>query len=153
MTIENKLKALTEAFQMLTEANKHYVAGIAKNTVESFRNLIDQRTIVGEDIELLSRQLVIETDQSFRGNTFSCQNMVEVVRALPVIAPALSSVCGQLKDALRELVESDKLVESAIEKMRDDLKAEIARIRKGSQSIKGYRHVETLGSCFINKIK
>lgn len=153
MTIQNKLKALSEAFHLLAEANRTYLANPARANVESFRNLIDQRAVIGEDIELMSRQLVSETDQKFRGNTFSCQNVVEVIRALPVIAPEMSGACQLLKDSLNELVNSDKLVEAEVEKMRDEIKGEIARIRKGSQGLKGYRQIETLGSCFINKVK
>lgn len=153
MTIENKLKALSEAFLLLAVANRAYLANPARINIECFRNLIDQRAVIGEDVEMMSRQLVSETEQKFRGNTFSCQNVVEVIRALPFIAPDMTVPCQLLKDSLKELVDSDKLVEEAIEKMRDEIKSEIARIRKGSQGLKGYRQIETLGSCFINKVK
>lgn len=153
MTIENKLQEIIEAFQMLIEANNSYLSSVNRAVIDSFRNLVDQRALIGEDIELLTRQLVQLTEKTFKGNTFPCQNMVEAIRALPVVIPALSPQCERVKDTLKELVESDKVVEAAIATMRDDLKIEIAKIRKGSQGIKGYRHVETLGSCFINKVK
>jgi hypothetical protein len=153
MTIDKKLLAVTQAYSMLADANRRFVDAHAKDVAESFRSLIDQRALVCEDLELLSRELIAATEKRFQGSSFSFQSIVEVVRALPLLAEEFNPACGSLKDALTDLVESDKLVETYIAGQCDQIKQEIARVRKGAQGIKGYRHVETYGSCFINKIK
>ncbi len=153
MKIETRINAITQAYRSLIEENRRFVESAAKSGSEGFRNLIEQRSIVCEDLEVLSDELLKATDKVFVDQPFVCKNVIEVVRALPVIAPELNEACDLLKETLRELVASDKGVEQLIDGLRDEVKAELGKIRKGSQSIKGYRQNDNFGSCFINKIK
>lgn len=151
MQIKDKLKSLAQAYRMLAEANQNFIK--QNSGVDGFRNLIEQRNLIIEDIELLSRELVSETDQHFRGHSFSCHSLTEVLRSLPVMASDLAADCDDIKAALQELVESDLMVEENVSRFRDDLKSEIGRIRKDSRGLRGYRQTESFGSCFINKVK
>ncbi len=152
MIIEQKISAVIQAYKSLTEANKGFLS-VSREHIESFRNLIDQRAMICEDIELLSQEIVREARRLFNGTTFDSSSMTDALRALPIVCPEMSDVCQQLKDALREVVESDSSVENFISRLSSEIRAEINTVRKGSQGIKGYRQVETLGSCFINKVK
>lgn len=152
MIIEQKINAVLQAYKSLILANKNFLA-INREHVESFRSLIDKRAMLIEDIELLTQELVMESGRLFNGTTFDFSSLVEVVRALPLVCPEMTDLCQQLKDALRELVDSDAAVESFVNNLSSEIKAELNRIRKGTTGLKGYRQVETLGSCFINKIK
>ncbi|NCB38648.1 MAG: hypothetical protein EOM80_07755 [Erysipelotrichia bacterium] len=151
MTISKRLKAVSTAYQLLSNANSSF---IEKNSgIDGFRNLIEQRNIIVEDIELLTRELINDINQTFRDHSFTCQNLAEVIRAIQILVPAMSADCENVKKSLKELVESDKLVEENISRFCGDLKVEINKIRKDSKSIRGYRQLESLGSCFIDKIK
>jgi len=152
MIIEQKISAVIQAYKSLTEANKGFLS-VSREHIESFRNLIDQRAMICEDIELLSQEIVREARRLFNGTTFDSSSMTDALRALPIVCPEMSDVCQQLKDALREVVESDSSVENFISRLSSEIRAEINTVRKGSQGLKGYRQVETLGSCFINKVK
>jgi len=152
MIIEQKINAVLQAYRSLIQANKNFLA-VNREHVESFRSLIDQRAMLIEDIELLTQQMVSESRKLFQGTNFDFSSLVEVVRALPLICPEMAEVCQKLKDTLRELVDSDVSVENALNKLSDEIKAELNKIRKGSHGLKGYRQVETLGSCFINRVK
>lgn len=151
MQVKDRLRSLAQAYKLLADTNRNFVA--RNSGIDGFRNLVEQRNMIIEDIELIGRELVSETEATFRGNSFLCQNLTEVLRALPVLAPDLAIDCETIKEELRNLVESDQIVEEFIGKFRDDLKGEIGRIRKNSRSLKGYRQNESLGSCFINKVK
>lgn len=152
MIIEQKISAVIQAYLSLIEANKGFLS-VSREHIESFRNLIDQRTLISEDIDLLSQEIVKEAEKLFIGTTFDSSSMIDALRALPLVCPEMSEICQQLKDTLRELVESDSSVEKFISKLSSEIRTEINKVRKGSQGIKGYRQVETLGSCFINKVK
>lgn len=151
MKIKNLLSGLTGAFQLLVKANETFVG--KDPGAESFRALIDQRELVMEDIDLYTKNLIKEINHTYRENSFACKNLSEGVRALLILAPELAKDCEQLKDALAELVDSDKEVEKKITNLKDSVKAEISKIRKGSKMLKGYKQADPMGSCFINKIK
>ncbi len=151
MQIREKLKAVAQAYKALADANQAFV--FASSGIDGFRNLIEQRNMVIEDIDVVSNALISEISQNFQGHAFSCDNLTEALRALPVIAPELAADCDAVKKSLRALVESDAMVDTELAKFRDDLKLEIGRIRQGARGLKGYRQPETFGSCFINKLK
>ncbi|HNX77521.1 MAG TPA: hypothetical protein PLM07_18505 [Candidatus Rifleibacterium sp.] len=151
MQISEKLQVIAQAYKALAEANRAFSP--ATSGVEGFRNLIEQRNLVVEDLEVLTTGLLSEIGQTFAGNSFSCNNLSEILMALPVMAPELATDCDLVKSALKELVESDKMVEENVGKLRDDIKAEIGRIRQGARGLRGYKQAETFGSCFINRVK
>lgn len=151
MKIKKILTGLTEAFKLLVEANEKFVG--KEPGAESFRALIDQRELVMEDIDLYTKDLIKEINHIYRDNSFNCKNLSEAVRALLVLAPELSQNCDKLKDSLADLVSSDNLVEKKIANLKDSLKSEINKVRKGSKVLKGYKQADPMGSCFINKIK
>ncbi len=151
MQIREKLKTVAQAYKTLAEANRNFALGTSG--VEGFRNLIEQRNLVMEDLDVIANGLLSEIGQVFSGHSFPCGTLTDILLALPVLAPEMSSDCDQVKEALKGLVESDKLVEESVSKFRDDIKAEIGRIRQGARGLRGYRQAETFGSCFINKVK
>ncbi|PKL44388.1 MAG: hypothetical protein CVV41_07055 [Candidatus Riflebacteria bacterium HGW-Riflebacteria-1] len=151
MTIENRISALVAAYQRLSQANKRFIEQGCG--VEAFRNLIEQRELILEDLPLLSQELVAAMEQSFPGHQFSCNSVTEAVRTISVIAPHLENCCNDVRDALKQLVESDLAVENNISTLKDEIKAELGRVRQGSRGLKGYRQSSSYGSCFINKVK
>lgn len=151
MTIKKTLLRLVEAYNCMVRANESF---IDKNSgSEGFRNLIDQRNLIIEDIDLLASELAKEINLIYREHSFPCKTIPEAVRALFVLAPELSGECDSLKESLRELVKSDLAVEANVAKLKDVVKDEIQKIRKGSRVIKGYKQADPMGSCFINKVK
>ncbi|MDN5278768.1 MAG: hypothetical protein PWR01_2733 [Clostridiales bacterium] len=151
MAINKILTGLVASYNRLVEANDSYLE--KDSGIEGFRNLIDQRNLVIEDIDLLTKELVKEIGQTYREHTFKCRTIPEALRALLVLAPELSDACDRIKDALQDLVQSDAKVEAKISTMKDSVKEEISRIRRGSRVLKGYKQADPMGSCFINKIK
>ncbi len=151
MAIKNNLQQLCQAYEKLTQANEAFSK--KDSAVESFRNLIDQRSLIMEDIDLISNMLVKEINHIYREHSFSCNTVPEAIRALQVLAPELSDQCEMLKKSLKMLVESDAGVTEQISGMKDTVKAEINKIRKSSRALKKYRQADPIGSCFINKIK
>jgi hypothetical protein len=151
MEIKKILTGLTGAFKQLVKANEVFSG--KEPGAESFRALVDQRELMMEDVEHLTHELIKEINHIYRDNSFACKNLSEAVRALLILAPELSEKCEALKDSLSKLVESDKLVEKKISDLKDSVKLEINKVRKGSKVLKGYKQPDPMGSCFINKIK
>lgn len=151
MQISEKLKAIAQAYLALSDANNAF--NFQVSGIEGFRNLIEQRNLVVEDLDVLGAELIASLNQNFQGHGFPCSNLTEAILAVSILLPELGSDCDAVKDALRALVESDARVENDLAKLRDDLKLEIGRVRQGARGLRGYRQTETFGSCFINKIK
>lgn len=151
MGIKKILSSLARAFKELVRANELFIGKEAE--AEGFRLLVDQRELLMEDVDLHTSELIKEINHKYRDNSFACKNMVEAVRALLVLAPELVEDCEVLKDELAKLVDSDAQVEKKITNLKDSVKAEISKIRKGSKVLKGYKQADPMGSCFINKIK
>lgn len=151
MPFREKIKAVAQSYKILAEANRHFA--FAASGVEGFRNLIEQRNMVVEDLEVLGITILNEIEQAFPDNTLPCGNMTEILLALPALNTDLKEECERVKESLLELVESDRLVDESVSKFRDDIRLEIGRIRQGARGLRGYRQAETFGSCFINKIK
>jgi hypothetical protein len=146
-----KVRAIAQSYKILADANRNFA--FAASGIEGFRNLIEQRNMVVEDLEVLGAGLLAEIEQKFPDNSASCSNLAEMVLTLSTLLPELAEDCDLVKTALVELVESDKLVDNSVSGFRDEIRAEIARIRQGARGLRGYRQAETFGSCFINKIK
>ena len=151
MAIESRISALIEAYQRLSRANRSFIEHGC--STDAFRNLIEQRDLVLEDLTLLSQELIAAMLQRYPDHPFACSNMAEAVRTLSVLTPELEGSCNKLRNALKEVVDTDLEVEKNISTLKDEIKLELGRIRQGSKGLKGYRQVESLGSCFINKIK
>ncbi|GAB4271290.1 MAG: hypothetical protein Kow0029_08820 [Candidatus Rifleibacteriota bacterium] len=151
MVIKKVLNKLTEAFNQLVHANEEFLN--QDGGTEDFRNLIDQRNLVIEDLDLLATELSREINIVYRDHSFSCKTIPDALRALAVLAPELADECDKVKEALARLVESDKKVEKFVSGLKESVKAEIQKIRKGSRILKGYKQADPMGSCFINKIK
>jgi len=149
--ISDRLKAIAQAYRALADANNNFNFQISG--IEGFRNLIEQRNLVVEDLDVLGADLIATLNQNFQGHGFPCGNLAEAVLAVSILLPELGADCDAVKDALRALVESDARVETDQAKLRDDLKLEIGRVRQGARGLRGYRQTETFGSCFINKVK
>jgi len=152
MVIESKIAVLVEAYQRLSKANKRFIEQGC--SIDAFRNLIEQRELVMEDLPLLSQELVAAMEKSFPDHQFSCNSVAEAVRTISIIAPDLEDCCSQVRIALKQLVDSDLDVEKNIAALKDEIKSEIGRVRQGSRGLKGYRQTaSSYGSCFINKVK
>ncbi len=151
MQFREKIQAVAQYYKILAEANRHFA--FSASGIEGFRNLIEQRNMVVEDLDVLGAGLFNEIEQAFPDNSLPCGNLTEMLLALPVLAPDLIEDCELVKESLRDLVESDKLVDESVSKFRDDVRAEIGRIRQGARGLRGYRQPEAFGSCFINKVK
>ncbi|MBU1105259.1 MAG: hypothetical protein KKB51_01225 [Candidatus Riflebacteria bacterium] len=151
MAIESKISALIEAYQRLSRANRSFIEHGC--STDAFRNLVEQRDLVKEDLSILTQQLVAAMAKRFPDHPFTCSSMAEAVRTLSVLTPELEDSCNRLRSALKELLDSDHEVEKTISTLKEEIKVELGRIRQGSKGLKGYRQVESLGSCFINKIK
>lgn len=149
--ISEKLKAITQAYLALADGNNAF--NFQVSGVDGFRNLIEQRNLVVEDLDVLGADLIATLNQNFQGHGFPCGNLTEAILAVSILLPELGNDCDAVKDALRALVESDARVENDLAKLRDDLKLEIGRVRQGARGLRGYRQTETFGSCFINKVK
>ncbi len=151
MGMAGRIAALTEAYQRLSLANQKFIE--QGGSIDAFKNLIEQRELVMEDLTVLSQELVSSMTQSFPDHPFSCNSVAEAVRTISVLAPQLEENCNQVRNALKELVDSDEAVEKHISSLKDEIKNEIARVRQGSRGLKGYRQNQNYGSCFINKVK
>lgn len=151
MPIAGRISALTEAYQQLNHTNRKFIEQGC--SPEAFRNLIEQRDLVLEDLTVLTQGLVAAMAKKFADHPFSCNSVAEAVRTISVLAPELEDKCDQVRHALKELVDSDQDVERQISTLKDEIKAEIGRIRQGSRGLKGYRQNQSYGSCFINKVK
>lgn len=151
MDMAGRIAALTRAYQRLSNANQKFIE--QGGSLESFKNLIEQRDLVMEDLAVLTQELVKAMEHSFPDHPFSCNSIAEAVRTISVLAPNLEGDCNQVRLALKELVDSDLAVEKHINGLKDDIKSEIGRVRQGSRGLKGYRQNQNYGSCFINKVK
>jgi hypothetical protein len=151
MDMSGKIDALTNAYRRLGLANQRFIE--QGGSIEAFKNLIEQRDLVMEDLTVLTQELVAAMELSFPDHPFSCNSVPEAVRTISVLAPRLEDNCNQVRITLKELVDSDKAVEKHIEGLKDEIKSEIGRLRQGSRGLKGYRQNQNYGSCFINKVK
>lgn len=151
MQIKKILLSLANSYQKLVRANESF-AGREIDS-DKFQTLIDQRSLIIEDTDLLTAELIKEINHVYLDNSFSCKNIPEAVRALQILAPELVNECEALKTSLHALVESDARVEEKLTNLKDSLKNEINKIRKSSRVIKGYKQADPMGSCFIDKIK
>ncbi|PKL48005.1 MAG: hypothetical protein CVV42_11010 [Candidatus Riflebacteria bacterium HGW-Riflebacteria-2] len=149
--MSGKIAALTEAYQRLSLANQKFID--QGGSIEAFKNLIEQRDLVMEDLTVLTQELVTAMEHSFPDHPFSCNSVAEAVRTISVLAPELEGHCNKVRSALKELIDSDKAVEKYIAGLKDEIKNEIGRVRQGSRGLKGYRQNQNYGSCFINKVK
>ncbi|MGM0599643.1 MAG: hypothetical protein ACQETH_07460 [Candidatus Rifleibacteriota bacterium] len=152
MHIKDAINQLALAYVKLKEANQKFIAD-ENAAVEAFQHLIDQRRLVIEDIDIIAIELRKQITQNFRDHSFPCGTVPEMIRAVQVLASDCEKECDILKTRLKELVESDEEVEKKIDQLKDAVKKEIHKIRKGTRGIRGYRQSQTMGSCFINKIK
>ena len=151
MAMAGRISALTEAYQRLSLANQKFIE--QGSSIEAFKNLIEQRDLVMEDLTVLTQELVAAMEHNFPDHQFSCNSVSEAVRTISVLAPNLEDHCNQVRKALKELVDSDKAVEKHIAGLKEEIKAEIGWVRQGSRGLKGYRQNQNYGSCFINKVK
>ncbi len=151
MILKNILKKLDLAYRQLAQANEKFVTG--EPGTESFKALVEQRNLIIEDLDVLTEDVLREMNHSYRDNSFACRNLVEAVRALSILAPDLDAECQALKESLARLVETDISVEKKITDLKDSVKSEIIKIRKGSKVLKGYKQADPMGSCFINRVK
>ncbi len=148
--IKEKLVAVGRAYKGLAGANKSF--SFAASGMDGFRNLIEQRNMIMEDLDVLSESLIREVVEAFPALEPQLKNLIETLLVL-VDNPEFAGECETIKSCLSELVDSDAALEKEIESLRDDMKAEIGRIRQGARGLRGYRQIETFGSCFIDKIK
>lgn len=151
MKIKKLVEKLSEAYSQLVAANNDFVN--KKSGAENFDLLIEARGHIASQIEEVANSLIKETKHKFIGHSFSCNSISEVMLALPVLDPEMHEHCQKVKENLKKLIESDKKVEELVAKQRDDCRAEIAKIRKGSKSIRGYRQGNSSASAFIDKTK
>ena len=151
MKVKKLVEKLSEAYSQLVAANNNFVA---KNSgAEDFDQLIEVREQISAQIEEIAGNLIKETRHKYIGHSFSCNSISEVMLALPILDPEMQEYCQEVKQSLKRLIESDKKVEELVAKQRDDCRAEIAKIRKGSKSIRGYRQGNSSASAFIDKTK
>ncbi|MDD2623666.1 MAG: hypothetical protein PHQ02_02440, partial [Candidatus Riflebacteria bacterium] len=80
-------------------------------------------------------------------------NLIGFIYAVVEKIPESADYAKQVTDSLKELVETNKLVEKKLDSLQEKLRTEIGKIRQTSKSLTGYRQLETYGSCFINKVK
>lgn len=151
MQIKEKLSTISRAYKGLTAANKSFV--FAVSGLDGFRNLIEQRNLIIEDLDAVTEDLIREISEFHPEISFPGNSLPEALLALMKLDAGFSAECDEIKNDLQELVESDAALEKDVGSLRDDIKAEIGRIRQGARGLRGYRQVETLGSCFIDKIK
>lgn len=135
----------------LVEANNNFVN--MKAGLEDFELLIKIREQIAAQIEEVVDSLIKKTNHKYVGHSFNCNSISEIMLALPILDPDTHEQCQEVKQSLKLLVETDKKVEEMIAKQRDDCRAEIAKIRKGSKSIRGYRQGNSFASAFIDKTK
>jgi predicted hydrolase (HD superfamily) len=152
MEIKDSVNQLAMAYAKLKEANQKFIAD-ENAAVEAFQHLIDQRRLVIEDIDIIAIEFRKQISHKFREHSFPCGTVPEMIRAVQVLAPDCEKDCNNLKEKLKQLVESDEEVEKKIELLKDSVKKEINKIRRGTKGIRGYKQNQTMGSCFINKIK
>jgi uncharacterized protein with von Willebrand factor type A (vWA) domain len=144
-------EALAKLYGSLAEANMFFYRN--HEDVDNFRNLIEQRAMVIEDTEVIISELKSMFFDKYGELNLVHANLIEFICAVVEKIPESADYAKQITDSLRELVETNKLVEKKVDSLQEKLKTEVGKIRQTSKSLTGYRQLETYGSCFINKIK
>ena len=151
----------TQIIDILNAINSAYVALYNANTtfnfstsgVDGFRNLIEQRNMVAEDLDVLANRLLSVMRSQCKEKGLPCANLIDAINSAPSLETASQAACDTIKNSLQQLVDSDLVIEQAISVLKDDIKAELGRVRKGARSLRSYMTPDNLGSCFVNKIR
>ena len=144
------LHGLTRLWENLTRENLEFSSG--KGEITALQDLLDQRELALEEARMLERQIVEEATSLFAGE--KAGNLGEVIRLIEGSMPNLKPGIIAFRQALTQLVNSDKTVEKKLKASRDSIETQIKTLRRSSALLKGYKQSATENeSCFFDKIK
>lgn len=167
-SLTQTLERLVATYRELAEAHRAFLAG--PPTADRLTPLLDQREVSFAESRDLETDLAVtlaataapsgppasaakggegpETRPAAPPTTLASL-AAAVERALPG-GPAL---VADLRQALTEVVDTDRQIQAVLETSRAALDGEIKKIRRGANLLKGYLQPDDTGSCFIDKVK
>ena len=150
--ITDRLNILKEYYIKLSEDNRNFCNKDNTN-LENFEQLIsDRATIIGET-DLIISELKNIFSELYPDKDFDNKNFIQILYSAISAEPLLAEPLNDITFVLRQLMETDKMVENKVEELRLDLKKSIGKARNNTRFLNGYKQYDTYGSCFINKIK
>jgi len=144
------LQRLTLLYGELTE-NARLLLGTTDISTDRLLQMLDHRDLALLEVNNVELELVSALNESRAEN--SAFGLSQVIEALEGGAmPALEGVV-RFKSALKTLVEVDEAVQKKLQETHAGLDAEIKRLRRSTNLVRGYRQANPTGSAFIDKIK
>ncbi|HOY68940.1 MAG TPA: hypothetical protein PLP29_18840 [Candidatus Ozemobacteraceae bacterium] len=144
------LQRLSLLYGELTE-HARALLDIPEPLQEDVAQLLDHRDLALLEVKNVEQELV--TALSAARPDQPATGLADVLKILGGEAiPALEAV-ARFRTALETLVETDRLFQKRISDAHAGIGAELARIRRSTSLVKGYRQSDPTGSAFIDKIK
>ncbi|MBP7634109.1 hypothetical protein KBA41_08045 [Candidatus Ozemobacteraceae bacterium] len=144
------LQRLTLLYGELADDGRNLLAQ-TELSLDRVLQMLDHRDLVIQEVQAIESELV--SALAATGAEHAAAGLLHVVKALESGAlPALEDA-ARFRTSLAALVDVDDLVAKRLREARNDLEAEIKRLRRSSRLVQGYRPANPTGSAFIDKIK
>lgn len=144
------LHAMTRFWEDLTRDNLAFLNQQVGD--DELRALLDQRELVLEENRSLEQRFLAEWNTD-TGNP-PVQRLSEALDHLEKQHPAGESALIAFRQALEQLIDSDRQVQEKLEQSRQGLESQLKSLKRSSSLVKGYKQVTPYdGSCFIDKIR
>ena len=143
--ILNCLKRFQHLYEKLVKANNDFLVSEYKE--ERFQNLVYQRDIIFEDIQILEKELAQKSnssDQSF---------VLKKIKEDFADNNSIQTQIAALGSSLEELINTDNEVENKLLGEKRNLRTEINKLKRGAKGLRGYMQSTPMGSAFIDKIR
>ncbi len=150
-SLTGALERLTATYRELAAAHRAFLAG--PPTADRLNPLLDQREVSFTLSRDLEADLAATLAAAAAVPAASPPTLAAIAAALARELPGGAALIDDLRQALTEVVDTDRQIQALLEKSRDALDGEIKKIRRGANLLKGYLQPDETGSCFIDKVK
>lgn len=152
MSLENHYESLVKSYDQLRKANENYL--INNSGIDGFTELIDLRSAILDDLEILHEDLISELASLKANIDYDSLSLIELIRELPKLYPQLLPYKNKVIEALENLIKSENNVSEIAKEERNELKKQLGHARTGQQTLNAYKPLTGYnGSHFIDSKK
>ena len=112
-------KSLVKSYDQLRKANENYL--INNSGIDGFTELIDLRSAILDDLEILHEDLISELASLKANIDYDSLSLIELIRELPKLYPQLLPYKNKVIEALENLIKSENNVSEIASLQRKDV--------------------------------
>lgn len=152
MALESYYYELINLYNNLRQNNESFL--VNNGDEEAFIELINNRSVYIDDIELLRIEMLKELKTNNIAFDYESLELFEILKELPNHFPKLIELKNKLIESLKKLIESEKNINENMTNLKDELKKEINNARAGKKTLNAYKPTNGYaGSHFIDKTR